>query len=64
MPREVKTKEEFQKLLPSATEVRVVRSDDSAKIKLRTEGWLYTFRTTGAEADALVKGLKIPVVEF
>jgi hypothetical protein len=64
MPREVKTKEEFQKLLPSATEVRVVRSDDSAKIKLRTEGRLYTFRTTGAEADALVKGLKIPVVEF
>jgi len=64
MPRELKSKSEFQKLLDSATEVRVARRDDDAKIKLRTKDALYTFKTTGAEADSLVKGLKIPVVEF
>ena len=64
MPKELKSKDEFQKLLDSATEVRVSRKGDAAKIKLRTEDALYTFKTTGADADSLTKGLKIPVVEF
>ena len=64
MPRELKSKDEFQKLLGSATEVRVSRKGEGAKIKLRTKEALYTFKTTGAEADSLVKGLKTPVVEF
>jgi hypothetical protein len=64
MPKELKSKSDFQKLLNSATEVRVTRKGDDAKIKLRTKEALYTFKTTGAEADALVKGLKTPVVEF
>jgi hypothetical protein len=64
MPRELKSKSEFQKLLESATEVRIKRDADEAKIKLRTKDALYTFKTTGAEADSLTKGLKTPVVEF
>jgi hypothetical protein len=64
MPREIRTKEEFQKLLSEATEVRILRSDDKAKLKLRTPKRLYTLQTSAAEADALVKGLKIPVVEL
>jgi len=64
VPRELKSKEEFQELLKSATEVRVARNGDEAKIKLRTKDALYTFKTTGGEADALTKGLKTPLVEF
>ena len=64
MPKELKSKDEFQKLLESATEVRVSRKGDEVKVKLRTKEALYTFKTTGADADALIKGLKTPVVEF
>ena len=64
MPKELKSKDEFQKLLGSATEVRIARDGDEAKIKLRTKDALYTFKTTSAEADSLTKGLKTPVVEF
>jgi len=64
VPRELKSKEEFQKLLQSATEVRVSRKGDTAKVKVRTKDALYTFKTSGTEADALVKGLKTPVTEY
>jgi len=64
VPKELKSKEEFEKLLNSATEVRVSRDGEAAKIKLRTKEALYTFKTTGAEADSLVKGLKTPLVEY
>jgi len=64
VPQEVRSKEEFEKLLESATELRVSRVGDSAKVKLRTKGVLYTFKTTPEEADSLVKGTKVPVQEF
>jgi hypothetical protein len=64
MPKEIKDKEQFQKLLESASEVRVSRHGDDAKLKVRTREALYTFRTTGAEADAIIKGTKATVVEF
>ena len=64
MPRELKSKEEFEKFLPAATELRVSKMGDSAKVKLRTKEALYTFKTTGEEADSLVKGAKVPVQEF
>ena len=64
MPKELRSKEEFQKLLELATEVRVARNGDQAKVKLRTKMGLFTFKTTAEDADALVKGIKTPVVEF
>ena len=64
LPRELKSKDEFQALLASATEVRIARRGDGAKVKLRTKEGLFTFKTTGEDADALVKGTKVPVVEF
>jgi len=64
MPRQIGSKEEFQKLLPSATEIRVVKTGDSAKVKIRTRDQLYTFVTTEAEVEGLTKGIKVPVVEF
>ena len=64
MPKELKTKEEFDRLVEGATELRVVRRGDSAKMKLRTADGLFTFKTTVAEADSMVKGVKAPVVEY
>jgi len=64
MPKELKSRDEFQKLLDSATEVRIKRDGDNAKIKLRTKDTLYTYKTTSAETDSLTKGLKAPLVEF
>jgi hypothetical protein len=64
MPREIRSKEEFQKLLPSATEIRVVKDGESAKVKLRTRDRLYTFVTKEAEVESLTKGTKVPIVEI
>lgn len=64
MPKEIKDRDQFDKLIEDATEVRVSRQGDAAKVKLRTKDALYTFRTTSEEADSLVKGVKAPVVEY
>ena len=64
MPKEIKKRDEVTKLLTIATEVRVVRKGEDAKIKLRTKDSLYTFKTKGADADALLKGTKVPIVEL
>ena len=64
MPSELTSKDDLKKLLKDATEVRVVRRDESVKVKVRTKKGLYTFKTTGEEADALVKGVKAAIVEF
>lgn len=64
MPREITSEEEFQKLAGAATEIRISRHGDAAKVKLRTKDVLYTFKTTSEDADALVKGSKAPVIEF
>ena len=64
MPKEVKSREELNALLERASEVRVVRRGEGTKVKLRLKDGLYTFKTTSEEADALVKGSKIPVAEL
>ncbi len=64
MPKEIKDKDQFEKMLETATEVRVSRKGDEAKVKLRTKDALYTFRTTSEEADSMIKGVKAPVLEF
>jgi hypothetical protein len=64
MPKEIKDKAQFQKLLESADEIRVSRNGDDAKLKVRSRDALYTFKTTGADADAIIKGTKATVVEF
>ena len=64
MPREVKKREEFAKLLEAATLVRDVKVGKEAKVKARTRDLLYTYKTTTEEADALTKGLKVTVEEF
>lgn len=64
MPKEIKDKEQFEKLLDDATEVRVSRAGEEAKVKVRTKRALYTFKTTTEEADSIIKGVKPPIVEY
>ena len=64
MPSELTSKDQFKALLKDAVEVRVVKTETTAKVKVRTKKGLHTFKTTPDEAEALVKGLKVPVVEF
>jgi hypothetical protein len=65
MPKEMKSSEQFQKLIPKAVELRVVRQKDFVKLKLRTPEVLYTFRTNEDEANDIIKSAKeIEVVDF
>jgi hypothetical protein len=65
MPKELKTSEQFEKLLPSAVELRVVREKDYVKLKLRTSDFLYTYKTNEDDAEGYIKNAKdIEVVEY
>ena len=64
MPAEIKTREEFLKLLPYARECRVVRRKDYVKLKLRLARRLYTYKTNQAEAEELLKNVTCKIVEF
>jgi len=64
VPKEIANREDFAKLLALATEIRIVRADDSAKVKLRTRDALCTFKTTSKDADSLTKGTKVPIQEL
>ena len=65
MPKELKSSEQFQKLMPRAVELRVVRDKEFVKLKLRTPEFLYTFKTSEEEADDIIKSAKeIEVVDF
>lgn len=65
MPKELRNVEQFQKLMPRAVELRVVRNKETVKLKLRTPDVLYTFKTNEEEAEDLIKSAKeIEIVEF
>ena len=65
MPRQIDSKEEVEKLLPQAREIRLVRGkDDKVKFKVRTDDMLYTFKTTEDVAQSLTKGQKADVIEY
>lgn len=64
MPRRISDADEFRRLADSAEYCRVVRRGDRVKLKLRTAKVLYTYVTDEAEAEELLKGLKIEATEF
>jgi hypothetical protein len=65
MPREIRSSEEFNKLIPKASQCRVVRRADTVKLKLRTPEYLYIYKTNEGEADDLLKSLKdVEVIEL
>lgn len=65
MPKELKTSEQFQNMLPKALELRVVRQKEFVKLKLRTPEVLYTYKTNEEEADDIIKNNKeIEVIDY
>ncbi len=65
MPKSITNVEQFEQLKSGASECRVVRSNKSVKLKLRTRNYLYTYVTNPDEAEDLIKGLKnVEVIEF
>jgi hypothetical protein len=65
MPKEIKSSDQFQKLMSKASEIRVVRNEDTVKLKLRTPELLYTYKTSSSEADDILKAAKdLEVVEL
>ena len=65
MPKELHSLEEFQKQMPRGLELRVVRSSESVKLKLRTSNYLFTYRTNADEATDILKGAKdLEIVEI
>jgi len=64
MPRQLKSADEFKKLIPRASLVKVLRIDDKVKLKLRTKKTLYTYVASKDEADSLIKDSKLEVEEY
>jgi len=60
MPSEIKSKDEFLKILPLAYECRIKQHKDYVKIKLRTKRRLYTFKTTHETLNELLPLIKMP----
>lgn len=64
MPKQINSADEFKKLVPSASFLKVVRKDDKVKLKLRTKKTLYTYITNKDEAETLIKESKLEVEEY
>jgi hypothetical protein len=65
MPKELRNFEQFEKLMAKGVELRVVRSKENVKLKLRTPEYLYTFKTNSDQAESIIKNAKeIEVIEL
>ncbi|MDT7864480.1 MAG: hypothetical protein RQ922_01205 [Thermoproteota archaeon] len=64
MPSEIKSKEEFLKILPRAYECRIKQGKDYVKIKLRTKSKLYTFKTTQETLNELLPMIKCQIINL
>lgn len=65
MPKELRNAEQFEKLIPNGLELRVLRSKDNVKLKLRTPEYLYTFKTNSDQAESIIKNAKdVEVIEL
>ncbi len=64
MPKEVLDVEEFRKVIPHATECRVVRSGETVKVKLRLKRLLYVYKTNTKDVDELLKEIKTDIIEI
>ncbi len=64
MPKEVLNIEEFRKVMPYASECRVVRSGETVKVKLRLKRLLYVYKTNTKDVDELLKEIKTDIIEI
>jgi len=64
MPIEIKNENDFIELSKVSKHCRVKRLKDIVKLKLRTNKYLYTFKTTPQKAEELVKKINCQVIEL
>lgn len=63
MPSEITDTEEFVRVSERANECRVKRLKDIVKLKLRTQGHLYTLKVDPEKAAELLKQIKCEIIE-
>ena len=64
MPKEIFDKTEFIKLSEQAEECRIKRLDNSVKLKLRKNRYLYTIKLNSQEAEELLRQLSCETREI
>ncbi len=65
MPKEIFDEAEFLNIAQNSADLcRIKKSKDIVKLKLRTPKHLYTFKTTPAKAEELLKQIEIEQVEL
>jgi hypothetical protein len=64
MPKEIFDKTEFIALSEQAEECRIKRLDNSVKLKLRKNRYLYTIKLNTQEADELLRELRCDTREI
>jgi hypothetical protein len=64
MPKEIFDKTEFITLSEQAEECRIKRLDNSVKLKLRKNRYLYTIKLNTQEAEELLRQLKCDTREI
>ncbi|MHA1520685.1 MAG: hypothetical protein ACTSVZ_10630 [Promethearchaeota archaeon] len=65
MPEEIFDEAKFLEIAQTrALECRIKKVGDSVKIKLRTSSKLYTFKTTSAIAEGLLKQIEVEQIEL
>ena len=64
MPKEITSAEEFAEIAKIAISYRVKAGKDSTKVKLRTNKYLYTFKTDADTASKLTQNLQIAKEEL
>ena len=65
MPVEIFEEAEFIKIAQESADLcRIKKSKDVVKLKLRTPKHLFTFKTTPAKAEELLKQIEIEQVEL
>lgn len=64
MPKQVFNKDDFLKLADGATECLVVRRKDKVKIKLRKSRLMYIYVANEADADQVLREIKLDKIEF
>jgi hypothetical protein len=64
MPKEIFDKTEFITLSEQAEECRIKRLDNSVKLKLRKNRYLYTIKLNTQEAEELLRQLRCDTREI
>jgi hypothetical protein len=64
MPKEIFDKTEFITLSEQAEECRIKRLENSVKLKLRKNRYLYTIKLNTQEADELLRQLRCDTREI